>query len=49
MGQTIKPGNAYFPVAPDFDPPSLDNLLDPYPYFPRFRSGIYEGAKDEGV
>jgi protocatechuate 3,4-dioxygenase, beta subunit len=42
---TVKPG-AYYPVAPDFGPLSLDHLLEPYPYFQR---RMYEGVEDEGV
>src|SRR5918997_47350 len=30
MVQTVRPGNAYYPVAPVFNPLSLDNLLGPY-------------------
>ncbi len=42
MGKTIRPGNADYPVAPDFDPLNLDHLLDSYPYFPKFRRGMCE-------
>jgi hypothetical protein len=45
MGQTARPGNADYPVDPDFDPLSLDHLLDPYLYVPRFRRGMYEGGQ----
>jgi hypothetical protein len=40
MGQTLRPGNADYPVDPGCDPLSLDHLPDPYLYFPKFRSGI---------
>ena len=41
-GQTVRPGNADYPVDPDFDPLNLGQLLDPYSYFPRFRRGRCE-------
>jgi hypothetical protein len=46
MGQTLRPGNVDYPVDPGFDPLSLDHLLDPYIYFPKFRRGIRQG--DQG-
>ena len=45
MGQTVRPGNADYPVDPDLDPLGLDYLLDPYLHFPRFRRGAYEGGQ----
>ena len=45
MGQILGPGNAEFPVDPGFDPLSLDHLLDPYLYLPKFRSGIRKGGQ----
>ena len=45
MGQSIRSGNAYYPVDPDFDSLSLDHLLDPRLYIPRFGGGMYEGGQ----
>ena len=45
MVQTVRTGNAYYPFDPDLDPLSLDHLLNPYLYFPRFWRGIYEGSQ----
>ena len=49
MVQTVRPGNAYYPVASDFGPLSLDHLLEPYPYLPGLQRRMYEGVEDEGV
>lgn len=46
---TVRPGNAYYPVAPDFGPLSLDHLLEPYLYLPELQRRMYEGVEDEGV
>jgi hypothetical protein len=48
-GQTLRPGNADYPVAPDFGPLRLDHLLEPYPYLPGLQRRMYEGVEDEGV
>jgi len=42
MCQTVRPGNADYPVDPDIDPLNLGQLLDPYQYSPRFRRGMCE-------
>jgi hypothetical protein len=49
MVQTVRPGNAYYPVASDFGPLSLDHLLEPYPYLPGLQRRMYERVEDEGV
>ena len=45
MCQTVRPGNAYYAVAPNADPLKLGQLRGRCPYFPRFRRGMYEGGQ----
>ena len=45
MGQTVRPGDADYPVDPDFDSLNLDHLLDPHLYFPKFRRGMRQGGQ----